>query len=81
MGDLLFGGHVRLTSATHRRKAIELIDEANAAGALALAGGIKPKSVDQQANRGAQSDRGDTINSGRLSGSRGVTSFLKVTEN
>ena len=81
VGDLLFGGHGRLTSATHRRKAIELIDEVNAAGAGAPVAGIKPKSVDQQANRGAQSDLGDTINSGRLSGSRGVTSFLKATEN
>ena len=41
--------------------------------------GSSQRSVDQQANRGAQSDRGATINSGRLSGSRGVTSFLKVT--
>ena len=35
--------------------------------------------VDQQANRRAQSDPGATLNPGRLSGSRGVTSFLKVT--
>jgi len=35
--------------------------------------------VDQQANRGAQSDPGATLNPGRLSGSLGVTTFLKVT--
>ena len=35
--------------------------------------------VDQQDNRRAQSDPGATLNPGRLSGSRGVTSFLKVT--
>ena len=33
MGGLLFGGRVRLTSAAYRRKAIELLDEAHAAGA------------------------------------------------
>ena len=33
MGGLLLGGRGRLTSAAHRRKAIELIGEANAAGA------------------------------------------------
>ena len=33
MGSLLFGGRGRLTSATHRKKAIELISEAHAAGA------------------------------------------------
>ncbi len=33
MGGLLFGGRGRLTSATHRQKAIELIGEANTAGA------------------------------------------------
>ena len=33
MGSLLFGGRGRLTSAAHRQKAIELISEANAAGA------------------------------------------------
>ncbi|WP_315858060.1 IS3 family transposase [Cyanobium sp. HWJ4-Hawea] len=33
MGSLLFGGRGRLTSAAHRRKAIELISEAHAAGA------------------------------------------------
>ena len=33
MGGLLFGGRGRLTSAAHRQKAIELISEANAAGA------------------------------------------------
>jgi transposase-like protein len=33
VGGLLFGGRRRLTSALHRRKAIELIGEANAAGA------------------------------------------------
>ena len=33
MGSLLFGGRGRLTSAAHRQKAIELIREANAAGA------------------------------------------------
>ena len=36
------------------------------------------RSVDQQANRGARSDYGATIDPGRLSGSQGVTSFLKV---
>jgi len=35
--------------------------------------------VDQQANRRAQSDPGANLHSGRLSGSRGVTPFLKVT--
>jgi len=33
VGSLLFGGRGRLTSAAHRRKAIELISEAHAAGA------------------------------------------------
>ncbi|EAQ69013.1 transposase, partial [Synechococcus sp. RS9917] len=33
MGSLLFGGRGRLTSAAHRKKAIELISEAHAAGA------------------------------------------------
>ena len=33
MGSLLFGGRGRLTSVAHRRKAIELISEAHAAGA------------------------------------------------
>ena len=33
MGSLLLGGRGRLTSAAHRRKAIELISEAHAAGA------------------------------------------------
>jgi putative transposase len=33
VGGLLLGGRGRLTSAAHRRKAIELIGEANAAGA------------------------------------------------
>ncbi len=33
MGSLLFGGRGRLTSAAHRRNAIELINEAHAAGA------------------------------------------------
>ena len=33
MGGLLLGGRGRLTSAAHRRKVIELIGEANAAGA------------------------------------------------
>ena len=33
MGSLLLGGRGRLTSAAHRRKAIELIGEAHAAGA------------------------------------------------
>ncbi|MEA5411463.1 IS3 family transposase [Synechococcus sp. BA-120 BA3] len=33
MGSLLFGGRGRLTSAAHRRKAIELISEAHSAGA------------------------------------------------
>ena len=33
MGGLLLGGRGRLTRATHRRKAIELINEAHAAGA------------------------------------------------
>ncbi len=33
MGGLLLGGRGRLTSAAHRRKAIELISEAHAAGA------------------------------------------------
>ena len=42
--------------------------------------GSSQRSVDQQANRGAQSDRGATLNSGFLSSSRGVTSFLKVTD-
>ena len=37
------------------------------------------RSVDQQANRGAQSDPGATINPGRLSGNSGVAPFLKVT--
>ena len=37
------------------------------------------RSVDQQANRGARSDHGATINPRRMSGSQGVTSFLKVT--
>ena len=32
MGGLLLGGRGRLTSAAHRRKAIELISEAHAAG-------------------------------------------------
>jgi hypothetical protein len=36
--------------------------------------------VDQQANRGAQSDPGATLNPGRLSGRPRVTTFLKVTE-
>jgi hypothetical protein len=35
--------------------------------------------VDQQANRRARSAPGATLNSGRLNGSQGVTSFLKVT--
>jgi hypothetical protein len=35
--------------------------------------------VDQQAHRRNQSDPGATLNSGRLSGSPGVTPFLKVT--
>ena len=38
------------------------------------------RGVDQQANRRAQSDPGATLNPGRLSGSRGLTSFLKVIE-
>jgi hypothetical protein len=33
VGGLLLGGRGRLTNAAHRRKAIELIGEANAAGA------------------------------------------------
>ena len=33
MGCLLLGGRGRLTSAAHRRKVIELIGEANVAGA------------------------------------------------
>jgi putative transposase len=33
VGGLLLGGRGRLTSAAHRRKAIELISEAHAAGA------------------------------------------------
>ena len=33
MGGLLLGGRGRLTSAAHRRKAVELISEAHAAGA------------------------------------------------
>lgn len=33
VGSLLLGGRGRLTSAAHRRKAIELISEAHAAGA------------------------------------------------
>ena len=33
MGCLLLGGRGRLTSAAHRRKVVELIGEANAAGA------------------------------------------------
>lgn len=37
------------------------------------------RSVDQQANRGAQSDHGATVNPGRLNGSRGATPSLKVT--
>jgi hypothetical protein len=37
--------------------------------------------VDQQANRGAKTDPGATLNSGRLNGSPGVTTFLKVTVN
>jgi hypothetical protein len=37
------------------------------------------RSVDQQANRGAKTDPGATLNSGRLNGSPGVTTFLKVT--
>jgi len=36
------------------------------------------QSVDQQVNRGAQSDPGATINPGSLSSSRRVTPFLKV---
>ena len=35
--------------------------------------------VDQQANRGVQSDPGATLNPARSSGSQGVTPFLKVT--
>jgi hypothetical protein len=35
--------------------------------------------VDQQANRRARSAPGATLNPGRLNGSPGVTSFLKVT--
>jgi hypothetical protein len=37
------------------------------------------RSVDQPANRGAKTDSGTTVNSGRLNGSPGVTTFLKVT--
>ena len=33
MGGLLLGGRERLTRAAHRRKAVELINEAHAAGA------------------------------------------------
>jgi len=33
VGNLLLGGHGRLTSTAHQRKAIELISEANAVGA------------------------------------------------
>ena len=36
-------------------------------------------SVDQQATRRAETDPGSIVNSSRLSGSQGVTSFLKVT--
>jgi len=35
--------------------------------------------VDQQANRRARSAPGATLNPGRLNGSQGVTTFLKVT--
>jgi hypothetical protein len=42
--------------------------------------GSTQRCVDQQANRGARTDPGATINSGRLSGSLGVTPSLKVTE-
>ena len=37
------------------------------------------RSVDKQANRRARSAPGATLNQGRLNGSQGVTSFLKVT--
>ena len=37
------------------------------------------RSVDRQANRRARSGPGTTINQGRMNGSPGVTSFLKVT--
>ena len=37
------------------------------------------RSVDKQANRRARSAPGATLNPGRLNGSQGVTSFLKVT--
>jgi hypothetical protein len=36
--------------------------------------------VDQQTNRGAQSNAGANLGSGHLNGSRGVTPFLKDTE-
>ena len=39
------------------------------------------RSVDQQTNRGAKTEPGVTINPGRLNGSQGVTSFLKVIAN
>jgi hypothetical protein len=37
--------------------------------------------VDQQANRRARFAPGATLNPGRLNGSQGVTTFLKVTVN
>ena len=36
MGGLLFGERERLTHALHRRKVIELVAEANAAGAVSV---------------------------------------------
>ena len=38
------------------------------------------RSVDKQANRRSRSAPGATLNPGRLDGSQGVTSFLKVTD-
>jgi hypothetical protein len=35
--------------------------------------------VDQQANRGAKTNPGATLNPGRLNGSPGVSTFLKIT--
>jgi len=48
------------------------------AGAPPLLASTK-RSVDQQANRRSGFNSGGTINSGRLTGSLGVTPFLKVT--
>ena len=43
MGCLLFGGRGRLTRALNRRKAIELIDEAKAAGARLVRACLKER--------------------------------------